>query len=107
MDLKAGDKVLVLACYHKYVSVVEKITPAGNIRLKDGGLYTPDGTLKTKDAWNNSHIQPLTPELEESLRRDMYVSKTLTIMQETSNITYAQAVEIRRILEGGQNGENV
>lgn len=107
MDLKAGDKVLVSARYHKYISAVDKITPAGNIRLKDGGLYTPDGTLKTRDKWNCTRIQPLTPELEKSLQRDSYISKTIAIMHETSNITYAQAIEIRRILEGGKNGDNV
>lgn len=106
MDLKAGDKVLVLARYHKYISAVDKITPAGNIRLKDGELYTPDGTLKTRDKWNCARIQPLTPEMEESLRRDSYISKTINIMHETSSITYTQAVEIRRILERGQNGSD-
>lgn len=106
MNLKAGDRVLVSACYHEFISTVEKITPAGNIRLKNGELYMPDGVLKTKDKWSCSHIQPLTPEKEELLRRSAYISRILAIMHKTSSITYAQAVEIQQVLEKNKNGSD-
>lgn len=107
MDLKAGDKVLISARYSKSIGVVKKVTPAGNIRLKNGELYTPGGSLKTRDAWNISHIQPLTPELEESLRQDSVIASVLNAMHNAKSITYEQALEIRQILGRGKDGQNL
>lgn len=104
MDLKAGDKVLISAQYSKSIGVVEKITPAGNIRLKNGELYSPDGNLKTKDIWNVPYIRPLTPEMEEEIQKDSVKAKALRIMHKTTSLTYEQAVEVLKILKGGQNG---
>ncbi len=106
MDLKVGDKVLVTARYSQFIEKVAKITPAGNIRLTNGSLYMPDGRQRGGDIWSTSCIQPLTPELEESLRRTTFIKKTLYVMHEIKDITYEQAIEIRQILEGDKDGKD-
>lgn len=103
MNVKAGDKVMISARYGRSIGIVKNVTPAGNIRLTNGALYTSAGTKKTSDAWNVSHITLLTPELEAQLQKDSIVHKALAAMHKTSKISYAQAIGILKILKGGDS----
>lgn len=99
MDVKVGDRVLVYGRWNKSLHTVEKITPKGNIRISNGTLYDIRGSEKTKDAWNRTTIVPLTPELENELRKEVLVNKTIEVMHTIQTITYDQAIKVREILD--------
>lgn len=42
---------------------------------------------------------PLTPELEEQLRKEVVVNKTIKVMHEVQTLSYDQAVKIMEILQ--------
>lgn len=49
--------------------------------------------------WNSTIIVPLTPELEEQLRKEVVVNKTIKVMHEVQTLSYDQAVKIMEILQ--------
>lgn len=103
MNVKAGDKVVIIGRYSRSIGIVKNITPNGNIRLTNGTLYTPSGAEKTKDVWAVSKISLLTPELEAQMQKDATVYKALDVMHKTQTLSYTQAVGILKILEGGDS----
>jgi hypothetical protein len=98
LEVKAGDKVVIHAHYGRATAEVLEITSAGDIRLTTGRLYSPTGYLKTRDTRNNSWIEPLTPEIEEDMRRNRVIANAWQAMYDTRSLTYEQAVAILRIL---------
>lgn len=62
-----GQKVVVSTTHAEIISVIEKITPTGLIRVKGRSCkYKPNGRYY-KDYWNNSFILPLTDEKEKEI----------------------------------------
>lgn len=62
-------------------------------------MYDTSGSEKTKDVWNSTTIVPLTPELEEQLRKEKVVHQTIKAMHDVRTLTYNQAVKIMEILQ--------
>ena len=104
-ELKAGDLVFVTNRHGTSLRQVEKITPKGFVKVGNS-LFNPEtGVERGTDPWCVTHIKQATAEAVESFKRNALISSTLKVMQglRRSDITYEQAVEIRKILH--INGE--
>ena len=99
LDLKVGDKVIVMSRCGKSINTVERITPKGAIRV-GGTLYHQDGYQKGGDSWNITSIKKATEEDIREIKEKTYIAKTLRAMHECRELTYENAVEIMKILEG-------
>jgi hypothetical protein len=63
-DLKVGDKVVVESNnYGKAITSVEKITPKGFIKTKNGHQFNPDGSQRGGSSWTYSFLSQLTDEV--------------------------------------------
>lgn len=92
-DLKVGDKVIVSSLYRKSVGTVEKITPAGNIKV-NGILFNSNGWERGGGAWDRSYLSKATPENIEIIKQESTIAKAKKLMRETTNITFEQAKSI-------------
>ena len=99
LDLKVGDKVIVMSRCGTSLREVERITPKGAIRVA-GTLYTEFGSQKGGDPWGRSSIKKATEEDIREIKEKTYIAKTLRAMHECRELTYENAVEIMKILEG-------
>lgn len=99
MGLKAGDKVFVFYYTDKTLSVVERITPKGFVKVK-GILYDRNGIQRGGSEWHKSRIEPATEEMLLEYTREELVRATIKKMREVTKITYEQAVSINAILNG-------
>lgn len=106
-ELKAGDLVFVSNRHGTTLCQVEKITPRGFV--KAGGMYfrPDDGVERGTDLWCVTSIHQATDESVERYQRNALISSTLKIVQglNRNDITYEQAVEIRKILHIGGEGK--
>lgn len=102
-NLKVGDKVIVSYRTGTVVSTVEKITPAGNIKV-NGTLYKSNGMERGGDMWNMSHLCEATPKAMEKLINDNIIRKAIKLMRNTSNITLEQAKSIITLLDTTEKG---
>jgi hypothetical protein len=100
-NLKEGDKVIVSKRFCKSVGTVEKITPAGNIKV-NGTLYTAGGVERGGDQWSKGYLYEATPAVVEEIKKENTISKALILMRNKPKITFEQAKKIVAILyEGG------
>lgn len=102
LNVKAGDKVLVTSPYNRYIEKVKKVTPTGNIRLENGEYYNKFGRVKSNDVWKYSHLMELTKDLEEKILREDYIKDTMMILKNLKELTFEQAVAIRKTLHEKQ-----
>src|SRR5690606_23119845 len=70
-NLKVGDK---LAIKHSWgipgIYAIARITPSGRYVLGDGTyVLNPDLTIRAPDKWGPFKAEPLTPEIEATVRR--------------------------------------
>lgn len=98
-NLKAGDKVLLYNQYRRKITTVEKITPKGFIKV-DGILFNSNGAERGGSIYGSYHIEPVTDEREQELRREFFVNNTKKRLKEFdfNNITYEQACKIALLL---------
>jgi hypothetical protein len=98
-NFKEGDKVLLYNQYRRKITTVEKITPKGFVKV-DGILFNSNGTERGGDIYGLYHIEPITDEREQELRREFLISNTKKRLKEFnfSNITYEQACKIALLL---------
>lgn len=100
-SLKAGDPVIVSGSHSDRVSVVEKITPKGAIRV-DGDLYDAGyGAIKSSDVWRRGSLEEATEEAVKRVREKAVVTKAKQAMRDfRGELAYDQAVAILQILQG-------
>lgn len=100
LNVEVGDKVIIHGLRgRKSIAVVEKITPKGFIRVS-GVLYNTNGFIRGSDIWNIQYITKATVEEVYEVEHNNYRKRILNKLQSLQDITYEQAVEINKILEG-------
>lgn len=103
--LKVGDEVFVNYRFGCSLHAVQKITPAGNIKV-NGLIFNANGQERGGDVWNKSFLSKATPEEIKSFRELLTIKKAIKLMRETKTITLEQAETIidllseRREMEG-------
>ncbi len=66
---KIGDNIIIEEYYHgRGISVVESITPAGNIKVKDYGVFRPSGRERGGSEWHPKYAYLATQEEIDALR---------------------------------------
>lgn len=98
LNVKAGDKVIVIGRFSKSVSKVEKITPTGLIKV-DGRLYYDTGNERGGDVWTSNTIYEYSEEEGRKIIENNYIKKTITKLRKIETLTYKQAVAINNVLE--------
>ena len=94
--LKAGDEV-IYSHYGEYkVSVVEKITPTGLIRVQNR-LFNKDGSARGE--MFGGHLIECTAERKENIQKEEFVRLVWKEMRNLKRLSYKQAVEIKKILD--------
>lgn len=101
-ELKAGDEVIVCSwgwSYKQYKTEIEKVTSKGFIKV-DGCLYkSTDGSLyKGK---GSVILNPNNEKVKENLKKHKekcFINQVIKEMQNISEITFEQAVQIKSIL---------
>lgn len=73
LNLKVGDKVLMINTWRTDIGVVDKITPTGIIKV-GGYSFRPDGRERGGDSYYPWHIEPLSPEKEVEFYRKRFIS---------------------------------
>ena len=96
-NLKVGDKVFINWRGGCSLRTVEKITPAGNIKV-NGTLFNANGQERGGDVWSKSYLSEATPEEINSFRERMTIKKAFILMKETKKITIEQAEKIIDLL---------
>lgn len=104
MDFEVGQTVVMT--YYKSgdtketLEKVEKITDAGNIRVK-GLLFRKDGVQKGSQTWGPIiNIKPATNEDIERINKNAFMKKAVRhIENELSNLSYEQLVKIIEIID--------
>lgn len=98
-DLKVGD--LVILVYNgilnkeKSVQKIEKITPAGLIKVKKEWFF-PDGDAIFNES---KHIEIVTTNRSDELTKQSYIAATLNEIHNLKYLAYDQAVEIHNLLK--------
>lgn len=111
LNLKIGDKVIRNYGYSLQTSigVVTNTTEKRGDYVVDYGNYKEtyryDGWQRGGDVWSRSHIQLLTPEIEERIRQLNLIWKCRDAFEKKKNLTADQAEKILKILnnEVGQS----
>jgi uncharacterized membrane protein len=104
LNLKIGDRVI-----RNYgnslttsIGIVTNITEKRGDYVVDYGNYKEtyrcDGWRRSGDIWSRSHIQLLTPEIEEQIRQINLVSKCRDAFEKKKDLTADQAEKILAIL---------
>lgn len=100
-DLKVGDKVVFCSRFIESVEKVEKITPAGNIKVRNV-LFNPNGFERGGNVWDVAFLREPTPDLIERITHKNIIAKAMNLLRTTSNITLEQAKAII-VLLGNSN----
>ena len=106
LNLKIGDRVI--RNYNNSlptsIGVVVNITQKRGDYVVDYGnykeTYRNDGWQRGGDIWTCSHIQLLTPEIEEHIRQINLVRKCRDEFNKKKDLTADQAERILEILNG-------
>ena len=104
-NLKAGDDVIISNRYIQSVGTVEKITPAGKIKV-NGLMFRKDGSQVSSDRWCLTRLLEATPEAVRKISEDKAIRKALNAAHDLKDITYEQAVKILAVLESNEWNKN-
>ena len=96
--LKVGDKVIVNTRLGRIVREVEKITPAGNIKLNNGSIFNKDGSERGGDNCTRSFLSEATPEVIQEIHDAKVIAYTKKRMKELKELNIEQARAILKIL---------
>ena len=102
MNVKVGDKVEMIYGGERFGTIVtvEKVTPTGLIKTS-GYTFNPDGSQRGNgDRWYRRRIYEITPERMEEIREHRYINRTIMMCRNVGDLTYQQAVIIRKALGG-------
>ena len=97
-NLKEGDFVFIHYRFCSSLRKVEKITPAGNIKV-GGVLFNSNAHERGGDVWDRGYLSEATPEAVKSFREEIVIKKALKLMKETKRITFEQANKIIEVLD--------
>ena len=100
--LKVGDKVIVNTRLGRIIREVDKITPAGNIKLNNGSIYNKDGSEKGGDSWTRSFLSEATPEVIQEIHDSKVIAYTKKKMKELKELNIEQARAILKILSDNE-----
>ena len=106
-DLKVGDLVILvdngILNKEKSVQKIEKITPAGLIKVQKE-WFSLDGDALFNESM---HIEIVTTNRSDELTKQSYIAATLNEIHNLKYLTYDQAVEIHNLLKKwGLNDDN-
>ena len=104
-NLKAGDKVFVWHSGSCRLDFVENVTPKGFIKVS-GTLFTKDGFARGSSVWYRTSIEPATEEMIAEYNKEKFIRATIKQMRETLEISYDQALKIRKILNKQEETNN-
>jgi hypothetical protein len=96
-DLKAGDKVVVSGRWDRAIKEVQKITPAGYIKVGDR-LYNLDGSQRGGDFYSRFQLEIATPELIRTVADEILMKTVLNHIHNVKKLTIEQARAIAAIL---------
>lgn len=96
-DLKPGDKVFIDYHNGRGLRTVEKITPAGNVKV-NGLLFDQYGRQRGGDTWSRCYLSEATPEEIENFRKETIIQKALSLMKKTTKLSAEQAEAIIKLL---------
>jgi hypothetical protein len=96
-DLKAGDKVIVSGRWDRAIKEVQKITPAGYIKV-GGRLYNLDGSQRGGDFYSRFQLEIATPELIRTVADEILIKTVLNHIHNVKKLTIEQARAIAAIL---------
>ncbi len=92
-----GQEVIVKSRYNEYISVVEKITPTGLVRVKgEKKLFKGDTGSRKACEWYYASIHAATPSEVEKIRRKEYL--TYLEVFEFSDLSDAQLKELKELI---------
>jgi len=104
LNLKIGDKVIrnYENSLPTLIGIVVNITKKRGDYVVDYGnykeTYRSDGWQRGTGVWSRSHIQLLTPEIEERIRQVNLVRKCRDAFEKKKDLTADQAEKILEIL---------
>jgi hypothetical protein len=100
-NAKVGDDVIVESQYNgKYISKIEAITPKGNFKIKDHGVFNPNGNKRTTGYYNDRAVLA-TPEDLSILRAHWKTNRLRKeIGERIEKVPLDRLVKIIAIIEG-------
>lgn len=104
LNLKIGDRVIrnYRNSLATSIGIVVNITKKRGDYVVDYGnykeTYKSDGWQRGGDVWSRSHIQLLTPEIEERIRQVKLVRECRDAFEKKKDLTADQAEKILKIL---------
>ena len=106
-NLKAGDQVIVHTNMGRVIRTVEKITPAGNIKLNNGTIFNKDGSERGGSKWNTTYLGEATPEVVKEIKDKhfiIYVKKQLKEFLK-KDLTIEQARALFQLIKETEESE--
>lgn len=106
LKVKVGDKVLYnyrhFGTTEKSIATVTKVTPTGRIEIDfcDTQFDKYGRQIGRRDSYSSSSISIPTEEDYKRIMQRRVISKAESLMENVKQLTYEQAVEIIKILEG-------
>lgn len=97
--LKVGDQVVVSTNMGRVLRTVDKITPAGNIKLNNGTLYNKDGSQRGNNGWYSNSLEEATPEVIQEIKKAHFIVYARKKIKESlNNLNVDQLREILKII---------
>ena len=105
--LKVGDKVIVNTKLGRIIREVDKITPAGNIKLNNGTIYNKDGSERGGNCWNTTYLSEATPEVIKEIKEKHFIICVKKQLKEflKKDLTIEQAQALFQIIKGDEKDE--
>lgn len=107
LNVKVGDKVIVSSRNGDYITTVERITPSGRIKTKEGYAFRSDGSQIGGDPWYTMHMYEYAEERAQKIMKKMVIDKAYSKMRRINydDITYEMARDFLDILQKYKNKE--
>ena len=106
-NLKAGDQVIVHTNMGRVIRQVEKITPAGNIKLNNGTIFNKDGRERGGNDWNVTYLGEATPEIVKEIKEKHFIICVKKQLKEflKKDLTIEQAQALFQIIKDNEKDE--
>ena len=106
-NLKAGDQVIVHTNMGRVIRQVEKITPAGNIKLNNGTIFNKDGRERGGNDWNATYLGEATPEIVKEIKEKHFIICVKKQLKEflKKDLTIEQAQALFQIIKENEKDE--
>jgi hypothetical protein len=97
--LKAGDSVIECGRWEEKLTIVDKMTPTGRIKI-GATYYDQNGYSLGNGRWDyGTSLAEATPESVERLRQKNVIKQAITAVQNVRSLTYEQAEKILEALK--------